>query len=175
MRLSLFLVFSIGLHVLALLVSGLNAGARMPAPRPLTVELPLPDLKDAAPDEVLPLADQLSTHPVESPPAPPPPQMAPAPDSATRPRQQTKSATRQAQSRLMERLLYPPQAVSQGLEGEVLVLLSLDAAGRVVNASVARSSGHALLDNAALDAARAIGVVLGQSGELLLPVEFSLD
>ena len=48
-------------------------------------------------------------------------------------------------------LEYPPEAVRRGLEGRVEVLVTVDAAGRVVKASVYRSSGHRVLDEAALE------------------------
>ena len=45
---------------------------------------------------------------------------------------------------------YPRAARRQGLEGVVLVELVVDSAGRLVSAKVARSSGHEVLDAAAL-------------------------
>ena len=51
---------------------------------------------------------------------------------------------------------YPPEAIAQGLQGEVLVLLLLDATGNVTAARVEQGSGHALLDAAALRAVRAL-------------------
>ena len=77
---------------------------------------------------------------------------------------------------LSQTLLYPPEAVRRGLEGEVVVMLELDADGRIVAASVASSSGHAILDEAAVRAARqlgALGPALG-SKAILLPVRFRL-
>lgn len=49
---------------------------------------------------------------------------------------------------------YPALAERNGWEGEVLLTLSIDAAGRVERAAVAASSGHDVLDRSALDAAR---------------------
>ena len=78
--------------------------------------------------------------------------------------------------RLSDTLLYPPQAVQQGLEGEVVVLLELGEGGRILDASVASGSGHAILDDAALRAARRLGglspALAGKA--LLLPVRFRL-
>ena len=77
---------------------------------------------------------------------------------------------------LSQTLLYPPEAVRRGLEGEVVVMLELDADGRVVAASVASGSGHAILDDAAVRAARqlgALGPALGGKA-ILLPVRFRL-
>ncbi len=85
------------------------------------------------------------------------------------------SVVRAAQAQLARRLLYPAEAVRQGLEGEVHVLLVLDQAGDVLGARVERSSGHRLLDDAAVAAARELrGVPGAAGGELLLPVRFKL-
>jgi protein TonB len=77
---------------------------------------------------------------------------------------------------LSQTLLYPPEAVRRGLEGEVVVMLELDAAGRIVAASVASGSGHAILDEAALRAARQLGSLGPSVGgkAVLLPVRFRL-
>src|SRR5262245_36630116 len=78
-------------------------------------------------------------------------------------------------SRLSQTLLYPPEAVRRGLEGEVVVMLELDAEGRVVAASVASGSGHAILDEAVRAARQlgALGPALGGKA-ILLPVRFRL-
>lgn len=76
---------------------------------------------------------------------------------------------------LSKHLFYPPPAVSQGLEGEVVLLLTLDTAGRIRALEIAKSSGHALLDQAALDAARHIGALPGNPRQTLLPVTFRLQ
>jgi TonB family protein len=49
---------------------------------------------------------------------------------------------------------YPPEALAQGIEGSVLLELSIDATGRVTEARVLRSVGYEALDRAALEAAR---------------------
>jgi protein TonB len=80
-----------------------------------------------------------------------------------------------ALARLSDTLLYPPQAVTEGLQGEVVLLLGLGAEGQVVTASVAASSGHALLDSAALRAASRVGHFPALAGRsILLPVRFRL-
>ena len=80
-----------------------------------------------------------------------------------------------AQAALSKHLFYPPQAVTEGLEGEVILLLSLSENGQLVSAAVARSSGHAILDQAALDAARHIGALPGNPRQTLFPVSFRLQ
>jgi protein TonB len=78
--------------------------------------------------------------------------------------------------RLSEVLLYPPEALRLGLEGEVVLLLELGESGRIVEASVASSSGHALLDQAALKAVARLGALSpGSAGKaILLPVRFRI-
>lgn len=72
-------------------------------------------------------------------------------------------------------LLYPAEAVRRGLEGDVMLQLSLDDAGRVLSAEVVTSSGHAILDRAALAAARQIGTLPGNPSRTRLPVSFRLN
>lgn len=52
---------------------------------------------------------------------------------------------------------YPRAAERAGLEGKVLVSITLDASGKIIAVKLARSSGHEILDKAALDAARSVG------------------
>lgn len=81
-----------------------------------------------------------------------------------------------ASRQVAHRLLYPEEAVARGLEGEALVLLFLDAAGNAVAARLEKSSGHALLDAAAVAAARGVRALPeGDDREVLLPVRFRLD
>jgi protein TonB len=79
-----------------------------------------------------------------------------------------------AQAALSEHLFYPPEAVARGIEGEVTLLLMLSDGGEVLSASIARSSGHALLDQAAQDAVRHIGALPGNPRQTLFPVSFRL-
>jgi protein TonB len=91
------------------------------------------------------------------------------------PRNLSGSSLRRAQSALSEHLYYPPQAVALGLEGDVILLLNLSDTGQLLSASIARSSGHAILDQAALDAARRIGALPGNPRQTLFPVNFRLQ
>ena len=84
-------------------------------------------------------------------------------------------AARRAAEQVANELFYPPEAIERGLEGEVLVLLFLDVAGNAIAARVESSSGHALLDAAALRAARTLkSLPAGAPREALLPVRFRL-
>ena len=76
---------------------------------------------------------------------------------------------------LQRELPYPPEAIERGLQGEALVLLFLDAAGNAIAARIESSSGHGILDDAALRAARALrSLPAGAPREVLLPVRFRL-
>ena len=79
------------------------------------------------------------------------------------------------QQRLAAHVFYPPEAVEQGLEGEVRLLLRLDAKGRLLEARVVGSSGYLLLDEAAISAAYATGTFPGGGAEMILPVDFRLS
>jgi protein TonB len=59
------------------------------------------------------------------------------------------------QRRELREPAYPATLRAQGIEGDVLVTVSIDAQGSVQQASVLRGSGHAEFDAAALSAARA--------------------
>ena len=69
---------------------------------------------------------------------------------------------------------YPPEAVARGIEGETILILRYAADGRLLDARVARSSGHAILDRAALRAVRATPRIADGPREVLFPVTFAL-
>ena len=84
-------------------------------------------------------------------------------------------AALKAAEQLARELPYPPEAVERGLQGEALVLLFLDRGGSVIAARLESSSGHAILDEAALRAARQLrSLPDGAPREALLPVRFRL-
>jgi protein TonB len=76
---------------------------------------------------------------------------------------------------------YPQLARQRGLEGVAMLLLQVGADGRVLQAKLLESSGHAILDDAALAAARgwrltpasADGVAV--AGALRVPLRFRLE
>lgn len=143
-----------------------------PPPRPALLAMlrPAPE----PPAEPL-LKNTLDTEPekprVEPPPSPPPKK----PSQATRPTN-NKVAVKAAQKKLSRHLYYPEEAVRRGLEGEVRLLLTLAADGHIADITIAASSGHSILDNAAMKAAYAMGTLSGaDSRELILPVIFRLQ
>ena len=62
-------------------------------------------------------------------------------------------------SAVKKRYKYPRAARRAGLEGRVVVKLVLDDQGRVLQVDLVTSSGHEILDNAALEAARSVKVL----------------
>jgi protein TonB len=99
-----------------------------------------------------------------------------APKALAAPPQRLKgSSLRRAHAALSKHMFYPPEAVALGLEGEVILLLTLGENGRLVSAAIARGSGHGMLDQAALDAARHIGALPGNPRQTLFPVTFRLQ
>ena len=84
-------------------------------------------------------------------------------------------AARKAGEQIARQLFYPPEAIAKGLEGETLVLLFLDEAGNAIAARVEASSGHAVLDEAAVRAARTLrSLPASAPREALVPVRFRL-
>ncbi len=81
-----------------------------------------------------------------------------------------------AKRKLAKHVFYPEEAVAAGLEGEVRLVLTLDGNGVVKDVQVADSSGHAILDQAAIRAAYAMGSLPGvNQREIILPVTFRLQ
>lgn len=86
------------------------------------------------------------------------------------------AAVSQHLTKLNERgQFYPPEAIARGLEGEVLVLIIISESGQVTAARIEQSSGHRLLDDAALNAVRSLRSLPADAPrEALLPVRFRL-
>lgn len=161
MPLHLALLLSFILHLLLVVAPIWLAAKQVPLPAP-NIEARL--LPRPLPEE---MAEAVSTE-------------ARNPDAAAEqlpapPRSLRGAALRRAQAALSKHLFYPPQAVTQGLEGDVVLLLSLSESGQLDSAAVARSSGHAILDQAALDAARHLGALPGNPRQTLFPVSFRLQ
>ncbi len=179
-RLAAAIVLSTLLHAALLLAP---TAPHRTTPVPLQVSLvppsvpvaPSQDIHDAPQDSLL--KNTLEARDAPPPPrAPTPPQ--PPQRKATGPTPEAQALTQTvaaARRKLSTLLFYPEPARAAGLEGEVHLRLTLDPAGRIEAADVAISSGHALLDRAALQAAYAMAQVeAGGRRELLLPVIFRL-
>jgi len=162
MPLYLALLLSLALHAALIVAPTWLTSRQRPPPAP-GIEARL--IVSAAP---VAAADSVSTEAPSTDTAAIPPRLA-AP-----PRTLQGRALSRAQAALAAHLLYPPEAVALGLEGDAILLLILTDSGQLVSAAIARSSGHALLDQAALDAARRIGALPGNSRQTLFPVSFRL-
>lgn len=174
LKLHFALALSALTHALFLLWPERTAEAPRAAPAPaLQARLqtaPAAAPRAAEPEPAEPLLKDTRSEQTE--PAPRPPAVVRAPRSTTA----TAEAREQAQQKLNRHVFYPPEAIERELEGEVTLRLLLDASGRVIDAAVLAGSGHAILDRAALEAARQIGRIdAGGARELLLPVVFRLD
>ena len=169
-RLTIALVLSLALHGSLLLPDALKRFAAAPPPPVLQAVLRLPPKPEPTPAEPL-LKNTLDTE--EAPRiAKPPPAAAPQADRQTVIRREVKAA----QKKLSQHLYYPPEAIARGIEGEVRLLVTLSEDGSIADVNIAASSGHAILDNAAIKAAYAAGQLKGAtSRELILPVIFRLQ
>lgn len=101
----------------------------------------------------------------------------PAPTSvpSEKPRELKGRALDSAMAALTREEFYPREAIERGWEGRVVLLLTLDADSRIRGIEVASSSGHPILDGAALKAATRITALPGGRRQVLLPVEFRLE
>ncbi|MBH0210090.1 MAG: energy transducer TonB [Nitrospira sp.] len=84
-------------------------------------------------------------------------------------------------SRVTELKHYPSEARMNRLEGRVVVRVVIDEQGRLLDATIATGSGHALLDHAALDVIRrscplSLPQALGRHQIVLrVPIQYRLD
>ena len=90
-------------------------------------------------------------------------------------------ATIDITSRNMNPPRYPPAAFRAGIQGEVVLVVDVDAAGRVANVAVETSSRNRDLDRAAMEAARKWSFNAAKSeegmpmaGRIRVPVTFAL-
>ncbi|MBP6095593.1 MAG: TonB family protein [Methyloversatilis sp.] len=170
LKLHFALALSALLHGLLLVLPARDDTAPIRTPPRLQARLATPPqaARELAPAEPL-LKDTTSERTDEA-------RQAPPPVRAAARRGAVAQAREQAQQQLNRHVFYPPEAVERGLKGEVKVRLQLDPTGRVIDTAVLSGSGHAVLDQAALDAARQIGRIdAGGAGELLLLVVFRLE
>jgi len=92
------------------------------------------------------------------------------------PEQLSPNELRETLGRLSETMLFPPEALERGLEGEVTLLVQLGEGGRILDASVASGSGYKILDDAAVRAVLKLGTLGPGSANksILLPVRFRI-
>lgn len=86
----------------------------------------------------------------------------------------------QLQQELARFFYYPPQAERRGIQGQVIIGFKLNQQGRINSVSVSKSSGHTVLDNAALDAfnqaSRIFSTTTSSVTEYLtIPVKYQLS
>lgn len=176
-RLVLAFAASLLLHAAALVDGPAAPPARLSAP-PLQATLRLPPAAPAPAETLLKnTLDDESERPLARPPESPP-AMAPtaAPKAAPQPAKAPVRQVQAAQKKLAEHLYYPAEAIAGNLEGEVRLILTLAPDGGIADVQLAASSGHRLLDDAAIRAAWAMGRLPGVAArELILPVIFRLQ
>lgn len=169
-RLVLALIVSLLLHLLPL-ISELVAQspAPPPPPQPLAAQLrpPVPPQQQPL---ILPEQPKPGAKPAQA--SQPRPD---ASDKAIKPGRWQDEVRKQFHKLDERGQFYPAEAIAQGLEGEVLVLLLLDANGQVAAARIEQGSGQRILDDAALHAVRALHSLPADAPrETLLPVRFRL-
>ena len=175
LRLSIAIALSLALHGVLLLPDLLKRLAAAPPPPPLQATLRLPPKPEVPVEPLLKntLDEEASAKPKEA--LLPKPATVP-PKSTPPPKPVPKNEIQAAQRKLSKHLFYPPEAVARGIEGEVRLILRLSANGAVEEVDIAASSGHRILDNAAIKAAYAMGQLTGAGKrELVLPVVFRLQ
>jgi periplasmic protein TonB len=182
---------SIALHALALTLGLQPLTLRPPKPPPSELKVHLSEQpKPAAPEApaprlTLPEPQQnaIATPPIAA--AKPPaakPSARLAPPDDTQPgkpepaiQRLSGEAARKAAEQLARELPYPAEAIERGWQGEALVMIFLDSAGNAIAARLEASSGHAILDDAAVRAARQLRALPDSAPrEALLPVRFRL-
>jgi len=168
------LIGALGASLLLHLLPFVDAWQAEPLPRPAEA-LPLQARLSAAqapmisPEFILPEPKTIAPTSVDR-----PSERKPANASGGR-KTWTQAIDEQFSAQQRDGLFYPEAAIQQGLEGDVLVLLLLDEHGEIVAARVEESSGHPLLDEAAVRAVRRLRALPGDAPmESLLSVSFSL-
>jgi protein TonB len=162
-RLIIALALSFVLHggLLFMGAPGFSAAPRPPALRaslrlpPDLTRLPEPPVAESLLKDTL--EDEAPKEPAATPPAEET-RETPAPSFISR------RATEAVREKLSEYVFYPEQARRLGIEGTVTLFVELAADGRVEDVRVVESSGHAILDNAAIRGFYAVGRFPGESG-----------
>jgi protein TonB len=174
---------SAALHAGLLLLGLQPLNLRLPKPERGELTVRLPPERAVAP-EPAPRLTLPEPQPNATPPAPlasvkprpavaSAPRVAPPPGDA--PQRLQGEAARKATEQLARELPYPAEAIERGWQGEALVLIFLDERGDAIAARIESSSGHGILDDAAVRAARRLrSLPASAPREALLPVRFRL-
>jgi protein TonB len=171
-RLFAALALSLSLHLLPLLPDfDFGRNFRLTV-APLTAELrPPPALP--APSATPPLSLPEQPKPTSE----PPPKQAKPTEKAGTPTPKTWTQAVREHLKKLDKAgqFYPAEAITRGLEGEVLVLLIIDESGKVSAARVEQGSGQPILDDAALRAVRSLQSLPADAPrQVVLPVRFRL-
>ncbi|WP_262071995.1 energy transducer TonB [Stenotrophomonas sp. Marseille-Q5258] len=138
---------------------GKNLSPPKPSPVPPPPQAPVVDVPEPRPNDIV------------TPPSPPSP---PAPPTSI-------EASVDISSKNMNPPRYPPAAFRAGIQGEVILIIDVDANGNVTNVSVEKSSRNRDLDRAAMEAARKWSFRAAESGgkkvagRVRVPVNFALN
>jgi protein TonB len=166
-RLTFALAVSLLLHALLIALGSLELSGKKPPPSALLVARLSPTLATSPSAPATMLKNTLDDVQEKSLPALPPRKT----DGVA-----AQASIHAAQRKLSAYQFYPAEAAARGLEGEVRLLLTLDKNGDLVDIRVASSSGHAILDEAAVRAAEAMHNVPNAAAmEMILPVVFRLE
>lgn len=136
-----------------------NLSPPKPSPVPPPPQAPVVDVPEPRPNDIV------------TPPSPPAP---PAPPTSI-------EASVDISSKAMNPPRYPPAAFRAGIQGEVILIIDVDANGNVTNVTVEKSSRNRDLDRAAMEAARKWRFNAAESGgkkaagRVRVPVNFALN
>lgn len=136
-----------------------NLSPPKPSPVPPPPQAPVVDVPEPRPNDIV------------TPPAPPAP---PAPPTSI-------EASVDISSKAMNPPRYPPAAFRAGIQGEVILIIDVDASGNVTNVTVEKSSRNRDLDRAAMEAARKWRFNAAEAGgkktagRVRVPVNFALN
>jgi periplasmic protein TonB len=176
-NLLLALGLSLAVHLLPVL-SDLIAptpAPPIPAPPPLNVKLepPAPDTPATQAPLFLPEPAEPAAAPARK--LPDRSGQKPADKPVVKPATWNQTVRKHLQELNAQGQFYPAEAIALGLQGEALVLLVLDENGKVVAARIEESSGHPMLDEAALRAARSLHSEAADTPrQTYLPIRFRL-
>ena len=167
---------SLLLHLLPFLPELISPLEKKSTAQAITASLRLPPLSAAAPAPEIPLflPKELKTKPPEK--LRKPKIKQPEKSTTASPAKTWTQAIRQHLKKLQdEGQFYPEEARRNGIQGEALVFMLIDASGKVIASRIEESSGHKILDDAALRAVRSLSSLPADAPQqTLLPVRFRL-